>query len=129
MLLLDYPQVILDIEKNELNIAAGLQDRVIQTYGGLVFMDFKPNREILSSVDSHLHDLFNQHGLSFQFNSQRTSCYMPLNPSMLPEMYLLYNLLAGLLLSVFALSWSSWRIWQSALNCERALGEARPRAG
>jgi galactokinase/mevalonate kinase-like predicted kinase len=32
--------VILNIEKEELGISAGLQDRVIQTYGGLVHMDF-----------------------------------------------------------------------------------------
>ncbi|KAJ3075831.1 hypothetical protein HDU98_006767 [Podochytrium sp. JEL0797] len=30
----------LSAEKDELDIAAGLQDRVIQAYGGLVFMDF-----------------------------------------------------------------------------------------
>jgi galactokinase/mevalonate kinase-like predicted kinase len=36
----DYPEVILSIERDELGISAGLQDRVIQTYGGLVHMDF-----------------------------------------------------------------------------------------
>lgn len=40
ILFLDFPQVILDIEKKELGISAGLQDRVIQTYKGLVLMDF-----------------------------------------------------------------------------------------
>lgn len=35
-----FPEVILNIEKEELGISAGLQDRVIQTYGGLVHMDF-----------------------------------------------------------------------------------------
>ena len=35
-----FPSLILNIEKNELKISAGLQDRVIQTYGGLVHMDF-----------------------------------------------------------------------------------------
>ena len=34
------PQFILDVEKSELHISAGLQDRVIQVYEGLVFMDF-----------------------------------------------------------------------------------------
>ena len=34
------PQFILDVEKSELHINAGLQDRVIQVYEGLVFMDF-----------------------------------------------------------------------------------------
>ncbi|RUP45372.1 hypothetical protein BC936DRAFT_148260 [Jimgerdemannia flammicorona] len=39
------PQVqaslVLSVEKDELGIAAGLQDRVIQAYGGCVFMDFE----------------------------------------------------------------------------------------
>ena len=30
----------MDIERSELNIAAGLQDRVIQIYRGAVHMDF-----------------------------------------------------------------------------------------
>jgi glucuronokinase len=34
------PNVILSVETDELDIAAGLQDRVIQVYGGCVFMDF-----------------------------------------------------------------------------------------
>ncbi len=34
------PTVILSVEKEELGIAAGLQDRVIQTYEGMVYMDF-----------------------------------------------------------------------------------------
>jgi len=34
------PTIILSVEKDELNISAGLQDRVIQTYEGMVFMDF-----------------------------------------------------------------------------------------
>ncbi|ELT97006.1 hypothetical protein CAPTEDRAFT_174475 [Capitella teleta] len=34
------PQFILDVEKQELIIHAGLQDRVIQVYEGLVYMDF-----------------------------------------------------------------------------------------
>ncbi|KAJ3027763.1 UNVERIFIED_CONTAM: hypothetical protein HDU68_003158 [Siphonaria sp. JEL0065] len=37
----------LSAEKDELDIAAGLQDRVIQAYGGLVFMDF--NRDLMES--------------------------------------------------------------------------------
>jgi glucuronokinase len=32
--------LVLSVEVDELGIAAGLQDRVIQTYGGLVYMDF-----------------------------------------------------------------------------------------
>jgi glucuronokinase len=34
------PGLTLSVEKEELNIAAGLQDRVIQNYEGIVFMDF-----------------------------------------------------------------------------------------
>ncbi|KAK7069818.1 hypothetical protein SK128_016027 [Halocaridina rubra] len=34
------PQFILDVEKEELRINAGLQDRVVQIYEGLVYMDF-----------------------------------------------------------------------------------------
>jgi glucuronokinase len=34
------PNVILSVETEELDIAAGLQDRVIQVYGGTVYMDF-----------------------------------------------------------------------------------------
>ena len=34
------PSLVLSVEKDELGIAAGLQDRVIQVYDGLVYMDF-----------------------------------------------------------------------------------------
>ena len=34
------PSLVLSVETEELGIAAGLQDRVVQVYGGLVFMDF-----------------------------------------------------------------------------------------
>ena len=34
------PNLILSVENDELGISAGLQDRVIQVYGGCVFMDF-----------------------------------------------------------------------------------------
>ncbi|HYO08149.1 MAG TPA: hypothetical protein VER17_04195 [Tepidisphaeraceae bacterium] len=34
------PGLILSVEREELNIQAGLQDRVIQTYEGIVYMDF-----------------------------------------------------------------------------------------
>lgn len=34
------PSLVLSVETEELGIAGGLQDRVIQVYGGLVFMDF-----------------------------------------------------------------------------------------
>lgn len=41
------PNLILSVETEELGIAAGLQDRVIQVYEGLVFMDF--SREIMEA--------------------------------------------------------------------------------
>lgn len=34
------PTLALEVETKELHIQAGLQDRVVQTYGGLVYMDF-----------------------------------------------------------------------------------------
>jgi glucuronokinase len=36
----DVPSVVLSVERDELGISAGLQDRVIQTYEGMVYMDF-----------------------------------------------------------------------------------------
>lgn len=36
------PSLILSVETDELGITAGLQDRVVQAYGGLVYMDFDP---------------------------------------------------------------------------------------
>ena len=41
------PNLILSVETEELGIAAGLQDRVIQVYGGAVFMDF--SRELMET--------------------------------------------------------------------------------
>ncbi|HEY0008245.1 MAG TPA: hypothetical protein VGB55_05950, partial [Tepidisphaeraceae bacterium] len=37
------PSLVLSAEKDELGITAGLQDRVIQTYEGIVYMDFDRN--------------------------------------------------------------------------------------
>jgi len=36
------PEIVLSVETEELGIQAGLQDRVIQVYGGLIYMDFDP---------------------------------------------------------------------------------------
>ncbi|HUI06462.1 MAG TPA: GHMP kinase [Verrucomicrobiae bacterium] len=41
------PTLVLSVEKDELNIAGGLQDRVIQVYEGLVYMDFAKERECI----------------------------------------------------------------------------------
>jgi glucuronokinase len=38
------PTLALSVEKEELGIAAGLQDRVIQTYEGIVYMDFEKSQ-------------------------------------------------------------------------------------
>ncbi|HIE52950.1 MAG TPA: hypothetical protein EYP85_14455 [Armatimonadetes bacterium] len=62
------PNLILSVETEELEIAAGLQDRVIQTYGGLVYMDFS---EELMKQDGHGH-------------------YEPLDPGLLPDLFLAY---------------------------------------
>ena len=37
------PNLVLGAETDELAIGAGLQDRVVQVYGGLVYMDFAPD--------------------------------------------------------------------------------------
>ena len=68
-----FPQIILNIEKEDLGISAGLQDRVIQTYGGLVHMDF--SKELMSSLG--------------------TGRYTELDVKLLPNMYLAYNFRYG----------------------------------
>ena len=66
------PTFVLSIEREELNIAAGLQDRVIQVYEGLVYMDFDRSRE---------HEVA---GLICY-------AYEPINPSILPSLFLAYH--------------------------------------
>ncbi|KAF8749346.1 hypothetical protein HU200_012676 [Digitaria exilis] len=61
------PNLILDAEK-ELGIVAGLQDRVAQVYGGLVYMDF--SKEHMDKLG---------HGI-----------YRPLDVNLLPPLYLIY---------------------------------------
>lgn len=60
------PNLVLGVESSELGITAGLQDRVIQTHGGLVYMNF-------SAMES-------------------TGCgiYTRLDPSTLPNLFLAY---------------------------------------
>ena len=62
----------MSIEREELNIAAGLQDRVIQVYEGLVYMDFDQKRE---------HEVA---GL-------KCYAYEPIKPSLLPSLFLAYH--------------------------------------
>ena len=66
------PSLVLSVETDELGIAAGLQDRVIQVYEGLVYMDFAEDRmETLG-------------GLS-------CGVYETLDPALLPPLYVAYN--------------------------------------
>jgi glucuronokinase len=49
------PNLVLSVETKELGINAGLQDRVIQTYGGMVYMDF--NRENMENFGHGIYEL------------------------------------------------------------------------
>ena len=70
------PSLALAVETDELGLAAGLQDRVVQVYEGLVYMDFA--RERMQSA------LGLEHGV-----------YEPLDPARLPPLYLAYHNAAG----------------------------------
>ncbi len=61
--------IIRATEEQELGIAAGLQDRVIQVYGGLVYMDF--DRKLLEG--------------------RGYGEYVPLDPACLPPVYVAYR--------------------------------------
>lgn len=63
------PNLVLSVETKEVGIAAGLQDRVAQTYEGLVFMDF--DRELMER--------------------QGHGCYEPMDPSLLPPLFVAYR--------------------------------------
>lgn len=66
------PSLVLSIETDELGISAGLQDRVIQIYEGLVFMDFA--RENMCEIEGH-----------------QCGQYEPLDPKLLPPIYIAYS--------------------------------------
>ena len=70
------PSLALSVETEELGIAAGLQDRVIQVYGGVVFMDFSKQR------------MRSLRGMS-------CGVYERLDPALLPPLYLAYNTAVG----------------------------------
>jgi len=70
------PTFILRVEQDELGITAGLQDRVIQAYEGLVYMDFDRSREEQVAGLPCYH-------------------YEPLRPSLLPPLYLAYHVSLG----------------------------------
>ena len=63
------PNLILSVETEELGIAAGLQDRVIQVYEGVVYMDF--NKQLM--------------------DSQGYGHYEYLNPDLLPPLFIAYR--------------------------------------
>jgi len=66
------PSLALAVETQELGIAAGLQDRVIEVYEGVVYMDF--SRESMQR----------KHGYDF-------GIYERLDPKLLPPLYLAYK--------------------------------------
>jgi glucuronokinase len=61
--------LVLETETRELGVPAGLQDRVIQVYEGLVYMDF--SKELM--------------------DRQNHGNYEPLNPALLPPIYVAYR--------------------------------------
>lgn len=61
--------LVLETETRELGVPAGLQDRVIQVYEGLVYMDFS-------------RDIMERHG---------HGAYEPLDPALLPDVYVAYR--------------------------------------
>jgi glucuronokinase len=63
------PSLVLSVENDELGIPAGLQDRVIQSFEGVVFMDF--NR---ASIEKRGYGI-----------------YEPLDPATLPKVYIAYT--------------------------------------
>lgn len=66
------PSLVLHVEKDELGIQGGLQDRVIQVYEGLVYMDFSPEATV------------NECGFE-------CGTYETLDPSLLPPLYVAYS--------------------------------------
>jgi glucuronokinase len=66
------PTFVLLVEQEELGIAVGLQDRVIQVYEGLVYMDFDPGRE-------------------HRVAGLRCFFYEPMDPASLPPLYIAHH--------------------------------------
>ena len=98
----DLPEFILNIELRELGIAAGLQDRVIQTYRGLVFMDFSGSNDMgIGNDNGNVNDGSNVevvdgiNPLVCEYNSACSSRYMPIDEALLPFLYMAHNLSAG----------------------------------
>lgn len=66
------PSFVRAVETDDLGIAAGLQDRVILVYEGVVYMDFDKERERI--IDGY-----------------KCYAYEPLDPSLLPNLYISYH--------------------------------------
>ncbi len=66
------PSFVLAVERDDLGIAGGLQDRVIQVYEGLVYMDFDCSQERI-------------------LDGYACYAYEPLDPALLPPLYLAYH--------------------------------------
>jgi glucuronokinase len=66
------PNYILSAEAEELKIAAGLQDRVIQVFGGMVFMDF--NREHMEKAGCGIYESLPLDRLPPLYVAFRTDC-------------------------------------------------------
>lgn len=66
------PSLVLSIETEELGISAGLQDRVIQCYEGVVYMDFDKRAER-------------------EANGIRFYSYKRIDPALLPPLYIAYH--------------------------------------
>lgn len=66
------PSLVLAVENEDLGIAGGLQDRVIQVYEGLVYMNFAKECERI--IDGY-----------------KCYVYEPLDPALLPPLYVSYS--------------------------------------
>ena len=67
------PSLILAVENDDLGISGGLQDRVIQVYEGVVYMDFRKECERI--IDGY-----------------KTYAYEPIDPGLLPQLYVAYSI-------------------------------------
>jgi glucuronokinase len=67
----EQPNLVLETETKELGVAAGLQDRVIQTYEGVVYMDFA--RELLETRGYGTYERLNPSLLEGVYVAYRTS--------------------------------------------------------
>ncbi len=57
------PSLALQVERRELGIGAGLQDRVIQVYEGIVYMDFSPEAsQVVDGLECGTYEPLSTHG-------------------------------------------------------------------